>query len=73
VALESVFGRSFAFEDVGDPALGLKARRFEGFEQAAEEAGMSRIYGGIHFRFDNTRGLENGGGGRLVVDRLSGG
>ena len=27
---------------------------------AAEEAGLSRIYGGIHFNFDNTAGLELG-------------
>lgn len=29
-------------------------RSFTSFSQAAEEAAMSRIYGGIHFRFDNT-------------------
>jgi hypothetical protein len=26
----------------------------------AEEAAMSRLYGGIHYRFDNERGLELG-------------
>ena len=30
------------------------------FNQAAEEAGMSRIYGGIHFRADNLDGLKLG-------------
>jgi len=28
--------------------------------EAAEEAGVSRIYGGIHFSFDNTAGLSSG-------------
>ena len=29
-------------------------RIFGSFTQAAQEAGLSRIYGGIHFGFDNT-------------------
>ena len=35
-------------------------RRFESIWSAAEEAGMSRIYGGIHWQFDNTEGLTAG-------------
>jgi hypothetical protein len=35
-------------------------REFKGFWAAAEEAGMSRIYGGIHYSFDNTDGLATG-------------
>jgi hypothetical protein len=36
------------------------ARSFPNFTAAAEEAGMSRIYGGIHYQFDNTYGLSSG-------------
>jgi membrane-associated phospholipid phosphatase len=36
------------------------ARSFTSFAQAAVEAGQSRIYGGIHFQFDNTAGLSSG-------------
>ena len=32
-------------------------RHFNSFSQAAAEAGKSRIYGGIHFEFDNAAGL----------------
>jgi hypothetical protein len=32
-------------------------RAFTSFMQAAEEAGLSRIYGGIHFRFSHEEGL----------------
>src|SRR5205823_5083596 len=32
-------------------------RTFQSFTQAAAEAGMSRIYGGIHWRFDNADAL----------------
>jgi hypothetical protein len=35
-------------------------RAFRSFSAAADEAGMSRIYGGIHWSFDNTDGLACG-------------
>jgi hypothetical protein len=35
-------------------------RSFTSLSQAAEEAGRSRIYGGIHFEFDNADGLALG-------------
>lgn len=35
-------------------------RSWSSFSEAAEEAGMSRIYGGIHWQFDNTAGLKAG-------------
>ena len=37
-------------------------RSFNSFSQAAEEAGMSRIYGGIHFMSANLNGLASGAG-----------
>lgn len=33
-------------------------RSFSSFSEAAQEAGMSRIYGGIHWAFDNTQGQD---------------
>jgi membrane-associated phospholipid phosphatase len=36
-------------------------RSFDSFEAAAAEAGQSRIYGGIHYAFDNINGLAVGG------------
>jgi membrane-associated phospholipid phosphatase len=36
-------------------------RKFTSLWSAAEEAGMSRIYGGIHWQFDNIDGLQVGG------------
>ncbi|WP_417738666.1 vanadium-dependent haloperoxidase [Rosistilla oblonga] len=42
-----------------DPNL-IVTRTFDSFSEAAEEAGLSRIYGGIHFDFDNTAGLDTG-------------
>jgi hypothetical protein len=39
---------------------GRPARTFTSFSQAAAEAGRSRIYGGIHFEFDNSGGQKSG-------------
>jgi hypothetical protein len=36
------------------------ARSYPGFRAAAAEAGQSRIYGGIHWQFDNAEGLSCG-------------
>ncbi len=67
-ALDSIFGDSFSFNDPGDPTEGLALRHFTSFDQAAQEAGMSRIYGGIHFMSDNVYGLQVGGEvGRYVA------
>jgi hypothetical protein len=49
----------FAFTTVSDGLPGV-VRRFQRFSDAAREAGMSRIYGGIHFADGNEMGLEAG-------------
>jgi hypothetical protein len=36
--------------------FGMKARTFENFVAAADEAAMSRLFGGIHFRAGNEAG-----------------
>ncbi len=57
--LTAVFGDNYSFTatSVGLPGV---TRTFTSFEQAADEAGMSRIYGGIHFLFSDTAGLTAG-------------
>jgi len=35
-------------------------RSFDSFEEAADEAAISRLYGGIHYAFDNNDGLASG-------------
>ncbi len=66
--LDSAYGSNYAFTDPGDPTESLTPRHFASFDQAAAEAGMSRIWGGIHFEFDNTAGLQVGGEvGQYVV------
>ena len=48
-----------------------EVRSFNSFSAAAMEAGMSRIYGGIHFMSANLSGLECGNAvGGYVVDNF---
>jgi len=49
-----------AFEDSTSLAIGHEVRHFGKFWDAAHEAAMSRLYGGIHFPMDNELGLEQG-------------
>jgi hypothetical protein len=49
----------------------LPERTYPGFWAAAREAGISRIYGGIHFNFSNTEGLEAGRSlGRYIFENF---
>ena len=47
------------FSTTSDGLPGV-TRQFASFSQAAEEAGQSRIYGGIHWQYDNQLGLASG-------------
>lgn len=58
--LTAVFGDGFAFTDETQVEDGLPARSFPSFRAAAEEAALSRLYGGIHFRAAIDRGLDQG-------------
>lgn len=57
IVLTSVFGRDTGFTTNTDTSLNLAPRTFRNFKEAAEEAGMSRVYGGVHWMSDNRDGL----------------
>lgn len=50
VVLTDLFGDSFSFTDSTEVEFGMTARSFDSFEAAADEAAISRLYGGIHYR-----------------------
>jgi len=60
VVLTQLFGEDFAFEDRTAEADGLPPRKFASFWAAAEDAGISRLYGGIHYRAAIVAGLDQG-------------
>ncbi|MEN8800002.1 MAG: vanadium-dependent haloperoxidase [Flavobacteriaceae bacterium] len=70
--LTEIFGEDFAFDDDTELPYGLPVRKFESFDQAAAEAAISRMYGGIHYRKAVAIGLEQGRNlGKFVLENLS--
>lgn len=65
------FGDSFAYTDDTELMFELPPRNFTSFRQAALEAAISRLYGGIHYKDAIDFGVEQGQEvGKLVVARL---
>jgi hypothetical protein len=60
VVLTYLLGDDFAFTDNSEVYFGLPERRFNSFYEAANEAAISRLYGGIHFRDACEQGLAQG-------------
>jgi hypothetical protein len=58
--LTNLFGDNFAFTDSTEIEFGLTARSFKSFNEAAEEAAISRMYGGIHYRPAVDHGMTEG-------------
>ncbi len=70
-ALTDIFGDNFAFDDDTEIPYGLPVRSFNSFKEAADEAAISRMYGGIHYRAAVEIGVEQGRDlGSFVVANL---
>jgi len=48
--LTNIFGDNYAFVDATEVPYGLPVRSYQSFKQAASEAAISRLYGGIHYK-----------------------
>ncbi|HYO22878.1 MAG TPA: vanadium-dependent haloperoxidase [Flavisolibacter sp.] len=57
VALSSLFGEACAIADGSYTDIGMKQRHYPSLREAAREAGMSRLYGGIHYRYSIEQGF----------------
>ena len=58
--LTNLFGENFAFQDTSDLRYIGMQRHFSSFNEAAAEASISRVYGGIHYRFSVDIGAAQG-------------
>lgn len=58
--LTQLFGENFSYDDDTEVQFGLPVRSFTSFHQAANEAALSRLYGGIHYRSAIEEGLTQG-------------
>ena len=71
VALTDIFGENFSFDDDTELKYGLPVRSFSSFREAADEAAISRMYGGIHYRKAVEVGVKQGRDlGHFVMDQL---
>ena len=71
VVLTYLLGDNFNFTDTSEIYFGLPERHFDSFYDAANEAAMSRLYGGIHFRDACENGVAQGRKvGQFVLSNL---
>ncbi|MGI9532323.1 vanadium-dependent haloperoxidase [Lutimonas sp.] len=71
IALTDIFGDNFKFADDTELPYGLPVRHFESFNKAADEAAISRMYGGIHYRAAVEVGVKQGRDlGTFVIQNL---
>ncbi len=71
IALTDIFGDDFAFDDDTELRYGLPVRSFNSFNEAADEAAISRMYGGIHYRTAVEVGVKQGRDlGRFLLENL---
>jgi hypothetical protein len=58
--LTAMFGNNVSFTDNTNTEFGFAPRMFSSFYEAASEAAVSRLYGGIHYRAGNEKALKCG-------------
>ncbi|MFL2624780.1 MAG: vanadium-dependent haloperoxidase [Candidatus Marisimplicoccus sp.] len=71
IVLTKIYGEDFSFDDSTEIKYGLPVRSFNSFEHAADEAAISRLYGGIHYRMAVEHGVVQGDKvGRYISQNL---
>jgi membrane-associated phospholipid phosphatase len=69
--MTSIFGDKMSFTDTSLLEFGIANREIKSFRAAAQEASISRLYGGIHYKFDLDSGNAMGKRvGELIVKKL---
>lgn len=58
--MNGIYGPNYAFTDYTNNGSFGGNRTFSSFDEAAQEAAKSRLYGGIHYTFGNEAGLSAG-------------
>ena len=70
--LTNIYGNEFNFRDDVELEFGLPVRNFSSFQEASQEAAISRLYGGIHYMPAIEKGVEQGKAvGNFLTQELS--
>jgi len=69
--LTFLYGDKYNFIDSTEVPFGLPARHFRSFYEASNEAAISRLFGGIHYRPAVNKGIEQGRNvGRFAMNNI---
>lgn len=69
--LTYLFGATFSFDDDTEVEYGLPVKRFSSFTEACNEAAISRLYGGIHYRAAIENGQKQGSDlGKWILKKI---
>ncbi|WP_276503733.1 vanadium-dependent haloperoxidase [Terrimonas pollutisoli] len=69
--LSYMLGDKFSYTDNTEDMFEIPARTFQSFRQAADEAAISRLYGGIHYRDAIVNGQQQGKAvGNKIVEKI---
>lgn len=69
--LNNIFGKTISFDDDTEVEFGLPVRHFNSFTDACNEAAISRLYGGIHYRAAIENGQQQGNNlGNWVIQKI---
>ncbi len=69
--MTNIFGDNISYTDSSELEFGIPNRTFTSVREAANEASISRVYGGIHYTYSCNAGAKEGKAlGDLVVQRL---
>lgn len=71
VVLTKLFGNNFGFTDNTEVEFGLPVKHFTSFSEACNEAAISRLYGGIHYRAAIENGQKQGSDlGKFIIQKI---
>ncbi len=69
--LTHLFGDKFSFDDDTEVEFGLPVKHFSSFTDACNEAAISRLYGGIHYRAAIENGQKQGRDmGKYLLEKI---
>jgi hypothetical protein len=70
IALCKLFGENCSVTDKSYKDIGMPERTYASLQEVSKEAGFSRLYGGIHYRYSIEEGFVLGEQAAKYVDRL---
>ena len=60
IAMTSLFGNNYQFTIHTYDYLGMQSRKYNSFNEMAEDIGKARVYAGIHYTYSCVEGQKQG-------------